>query len=131
MEKSKSNRLSLAVRTVLAICLTYCLLDLPLRLSGAYDFPAGIGVKSFLPFTCALFLGLWGTLGCVLGALLDGLLARASGAEILAECVCVLLAGMGSRHLWFAANRDGNARFERWRDIGVYAAATAAVSLAC
>ena len=107
----------------------YFLLDFPIRVSGAYRFPDGIGVKSFLPFSIGLFLGPAGTVGTALGAFASGLVLKASPAVITAEVLCVLLIGAGKWLGWFLVNRDGNVRVERKRDFAISVAQNSVLSL--
>lgn len=130
MEKSKVNR-SAAALTLLLTCAAWFALDFPIRVTGAYGFPSGIGIKCFLPFSCGVFFGPAGVAGCALGSLAAGLLARTAAVNTIAEVLCVLLAGLGSHYGWFALNRDGLVRFERWRELGLYTAMTAVLSLLC
>lgn len=117
--------------TVLMTCLVYFLLDFPIRFTGAYHLPGWLGIKSFLPFTCGLFFGPLGALGSALGAVLAGLLCQAETAVILTEILCILLTGLGCWLCWFAVYRDGHVRFERYRELGVYAALVLGLSLLC
>ena len=117
--------------TFLLCCVVYFVLDYPIRYTGAYDFPDGIGIKNFLPFTFGLFFGPCGILGCTVGSVLTGLAAGTPAVVSAAECLCTLIAGFGIHYGWFALNRDGCVRFERWRELGLYAAMTAALSLIC
>ena len=119
------------LRGLLFAALVYLLLDYPIRATGAFGFPAGVGIKNFLPFTGGIFLGPAGAAGCALGAAASGALAGTPKMEILAECLCALAAGLGSWLGWFSLHRDGNVRLERARDVGIFLALAALLSAAC
>lgn len=131
MKKSRADAPGAAGKVFLLCCVVYFLLDFPIRLTGAYGFPDGIGIKNFLPFSCGLFFGPAGVLGAAAGAVLTALAAGTPAVDCAAECLCVLAAGFGSHFLWFALNRDGRIRFERWRELGLYFAMVAVLSLIC
>ena len=131
MPQSKNNSLRACAMKLLLSCAVYFLLDFPIRITGAYGFPVGIGIKCFLPFTYGIFLGPLGVLGGAVGSVFTGILTRTGAAECLAEFLCVLISGLGSHYGWFALNRDGRVRFERWREIGLYFAMTAVLSALC
>ncbi len=131
MKKSRADALRAGGKVFLLCCVVYFLLDCPIRLTGAYGFPDGIGIKNFLPFSCGLFFGPAGVLGAAVGAALTGLAAGTPAIACAAECLCVLLVGLGSHFIWFALNRDGRIRFERWRELGLYFAMVAVLSLIC
>ena len=117
--------------TVLLACAVYFLLDFPIRFTGAYQFPDCAGIKSFLPFTFGLFFGPSAVAGAALGAACTGLVCGTAAAEILAECLCVLLAGMGSWLCWFGIHRNGKTRLESFREVGIYAAMVLGLSALC
>ena len=131
MARNKKGGLQYGAQILAGAAIMYFLLDFPIRFTQAYDFPVCIGIKSYLPFTLGLFFGLPGILGGVLGAAGTGLLAGVPAGECLTECLCVLAAGLGSWLCWYAFHRDGHVRFEHWREIAIYAAMTAGLSLLC
>ena len=70
MKKSRADALRAGGKVFLLCCVVYFMLDCPIRLTGAYGFPDGIGIKNFLPFSCGLFFGPAGVLGAAAGAVL-------------------------------------------------------------
>ena len=110
-------------------CIVYFLLDYPIRVSGAYSFPEGIGVKSFLPFSLGLFLGPCGAAGCALGAILAGLIMKDAATVVASEILSVLIIGIGKWCGWFLVNRDANVRVESKKDFITSLAMDAALSV--
>ena len=103
-----------------AAAVIYFLLDYPIRISGAYNFPTGIGIKSFLPFVFGLYLGPAGTIGAGIGAVFTSFVAKAPLIEWFSEVLCILIIGFGMWFLWFTMNRDGNVRLEKPKDYRNY-----------
>ncbi len=131
MEKRNCHPWRDGVRFFAAACAVYFLLDFPIRFTGAYEFPACVGIKSFLPFTLGIYCGPSAVAGAALGAVCTGLVCGTGGAECLTEVLCVLLAGMGSWLCWFGLHRSGHIRLERLRDVGIYAAVVLCLSVLC
>ena len=96
------------IRLMLLCAIIYVLLDLPLRLTGAYGFPPGIGIKSFLPFTLGLFFGPYGACACALGTLAAGLAADTPTNAVQAEMLCALISGLCLWLAWYAPFRWKN-----------------------
>ena len=119
------------VRFFAAACAVYFLLDFPIRFTGAYSFPACVGIKSFLPFTLGIACGPSAVAGAALGAVCTGLVCGTGAAECLMEVLCILLAGLGSWLCWFGLHRSGQIRLERFRDVGIYAAIVLGLSALC
>ena len=109
----------------------YLLLALPIQASGAYRFADGVGVKNALPFVLGLFYGPSGVIGCILAAIVTGVLLHVGAALTTAEAFGVLVAGMGIWLLWFLWHRNGSVRLERGRDFLRYTGIVAGLSLAC
>ena len=116
---------------VLNCLLVYFLMDYPIRVTNAYGFPVTVGIKNFLPFVLGMFWGPWSAAGAEAGMLISALLYGTAGTETVSEGICILLAAMGLRWIWFAVNRDGNVRLESLKNVLVYAAAVLVISLLC
>ena len=112
MDARRDRRAGDAALLFLSAFALYFLLDFPIRISGAYDFPFLVGMKSFLPMTMGVFFGAPGIAGCVLGAGIGGVLLGSPVSEILTECICITAAGLISRAVWYLGNRNGNVRIE-------------------
>ena len=131
MESHKKRKLHSSLRVLLFACLVYFLLDFPIRFTEAYQFPDCVGIKSFLPFTLGLFFGPMAAVGATLGAVCTSIVCHTTFVECLAEVLCVLLAGIGSWLGWYGIYRNGHIRFERFREVGIYAAVVLCLSLLC
>ena len=130
MEERKYGLKNMLLSVVVS-ALFYFLLDYPIRLSGAYDFPNGIGVKSFLPFVLGLYLGPSGAVGAAAGATLAARFAGETTVKILAECLCILLIGNGMWAGWFSMNKTGNVRLEKVEDYRHYVLLVGVLSVCC
>ena len=84
MEKRNCHPWRDGVRFFAAACAVYFLLDFPIRFTGAYSFPACVGIKSFLPFTLGMTCGPSAVAGAALGAVCTGLVCGTGAAECLA-----------------------------------------------
>lgn len=131
MKSHKKPQWRSGLKMALFACLIYFLLDFPIRFTEAYQFPDWVGIKSFLPFTLGLFFGPPAVAGAALGAVCTGLVCKTAVFECLTEVLCIFLAGTGCWLCWFAANRNGHIRFERFREVVIYAGIVLGLSVLC
>ena len=124
-QRTKSQFLGLLTLTMAA----YVFLDVPIRISGAFSFSAGVGMKNFLPVVFGMFFGPVGAAGGALGAFLAALFTGESWGEILSETLSVAALSLSSWAVWFALNREGNVRLEKWSKLGLFTAMVIGLSL--
>lgn len=116
---------------ILLSALIYFLLDLPVQATGFLPFGSYIGIKNFLPATLALQLGPWGICGAAVGCVVSALLLGTSGAEVVLECICIVVIGSLTWLLWHLGSQTHRIHFKRPVHYLKYLGLLLAASLAC
>ena len=107
------SKISKYCNMILVSAIVYVLLDLPLRITEFLKFDAYIGLKNFLPSTLGLLFGPWGAAGGCIGCVLSALFCHTPVREIVSECGCVLIMGIGMWLLWQGGSVTHKVHFKR------------------
>ena len=114
--------------TLIVLCaLAYFFIDAPVQMTHVLPFFAGI--KNFLPTTLGLFFGIYGITGCLIGCAASALLVNLPAPDILRECVCIVITGLGMFYGWHLTSKAGRISFKTWPDYGRYMMLLAVLSI--
>lgn len=125
----KDQSISERLRLVFLCGLTYFMLDAPLQMTGIL--PSYAGLKNFLPFTLGLFFGIYGVSGCVLGCVLSALLLKSALYDVVYECWCIAVTGLGMFYGWHFLVKSRKLTFKTLPDYGRYIMLMAGLSALC
>ena len=128
MKRSKTAQ---CIGLILRSALIYLLADLPVQLTGFLTFGSFIGIKNFLPSTLGLLFGPWGAIGSCVGSIAGGLALSTPANEILLECICCLIMGMGMWIVWHLGSTTHRIHFKRVINYAKYAGLLVGLSAIC
>lgn len=100
-------------RLALLSAVVYLLLDLPVQATGFLDFGSHIGIKNFLPTTLGLQFGPAGILGSWIGCIATATILGNPVREVLLECLCIPVMGLGTWFLWHLGSGTHRIHFKR------------------
>ena len=109
----KRNSIGDRAAMILRSALIYLLADLPVQLTGFLSFGSFIGIKTFLPSTLGLLFGPWGAIGGCIGCAAGGLILSTPANEILLECLCSIIIGIGIWIVWHLGSSTHRIHFKR------------------
>ena len=109
--------------------LAYFMLDAPMQMTGIL--PSYAGLKNFLQFTLGLFFGIYGVSGCVLGCVLSALLLKSAPYDVMYECFCIAVTGLGMFWGWHFLVKSHKLTCKTLPDYGRYIMLMAVLSALC
>lgn len=98
---------------ILLSAVIYLLLDLPVQATGFLNFGSYIGIKNFLPTTLGLQFGPAGILGSWIGCLITAVFLGSPVREVLLECICIPIMGLGTWYVWHLGSSTNRIHFKR------------------
>ena len=125
----KDQPVSEKLMLVFLCALAYFLLDTPMQMTGIL--PSYAGLKNFLPFTLGLFFGIYGVSGCILGCVLSALLLKPALYDVMYECFCIAVTGLGMFRGWHFLVKSHKITFKTFPDYGRYIMLMAVLSALC
>ena len=106
------------LKLIFLCALAYFVIGTPVQMTNIL--PSFAGIKNFLPFTLGLFFGTYGVSGCVIGCIASALFANPSIPEVIHECSCVIITGLGMFYGWHSLKKSGRISFKTWPDYARY-----------
>ena len=106
------------LKLIFLCALAYFVIGAPVQMTNIL--PSFAGIKNFLPFTLGLFFGTYGVSGCVIGCIASAFFANPSASDVIRECSCVIVTGLGMFYGWHFLKKSGRISFKTWPDYSRY-----------
>ena len=114
---------------ILSISIIYILVDIPVLMTGFL--PDHAGIKNVMPFVTGLFFGIYGVIGCCIGAVISSYIMAEPLSEILWECWCLIVVGLCMYYGWHKFSKTHRIRFKEMEHYSRYVFLTVIASILC